>query len=85
MENFSKKEQEWLEKILGKVAAEADHLANEDPDKFLNQISLGSKNENKKNKELKVARTSEELNLQTDGNELKKSTLQKLIDRFNRK
>ena len=85
LENFSKKEQEWLEKILEKVAAEADHLANEDPDKFLNQISLGSKNENKKNKELKVAITSEEPNLKTDGNELQKSALQKLIDRFNRK
>jgi PTH1 family peptidyl-tRNA hydrolase len=85
LENFSKKEQEWLEKILGKVAAEADHLANDDPDKFLNQISLGSKNENKKNKGLKVAITSEEPNLQTDGNEMQKSTLQKLIDRFNRK
>ena len=88
LENFSKKEQEWLERILGKVAAAADHLANDDPDKFLNQISLGPKNENKKdrkNKEPKVATPSEEPNFQIDGNGTQKSSLQKLIDKFSRK
>ena len=73
---------------MGKVAAAADHLANDDPDKFLNQISLGPKNENKKDrksKELKVTTPSEEPNFRIDGNGTQKSSLQKLIEKFSRK
>ena len=88
MENFSKKEQQWLEKLLKNIAAEATHLANDSSEKFINQISLGSKNENKKDeksKELKVASPSEKTNFQTDENKMQKSTLQKLMDKFSRK
>ncbi len=82
MENFSKKEQLWLEKLLKKIADEATHLANDASEKFINQISIGSKNENKKDKkskELKVANPSEKTNFQTDANKMQKSTLQKLL------
>ena len=88
LENFSKKEQQWLEKLLKNIAAEATHLANDASEKFINQISLGSKNENKKDKkskELKVAYPSEKTNFQTDENKMQKSTLQKLMDKFSRK
>ena len=88
LENFSKKEQQWLEKLLKKIADEATHLANDASEKFINQISLGSKNENKKdkkNKELKVATPSEKTSFQTDENKMQKSTLQKLMDKFSRK
>ena len=88
MENFSKKEQQWLEKLLEKIAAEAAHLANDASEKFINQISLSPKNENKKDrqiKELKVATPSEETNLQANAGQMQKSTLQKLIDKFSRK
>ena len=73
---------------MNKIAAEAAHLANEASEKFINEISLGSKNENKKDKkseELKVANPSEKTNFQTDENEMQKSTLQKLMDKFSRK
>ena len=88
LENFSKKEQQWLEKLLEKIAAGAFLLANDASEKFINQISLSPKNENKKDvqiKELKVATPSEETNLQAKAGEMQKSTLQKLIDKFSRK
>ena len=73
---------------MEKIAAEAAHLANDASEKFINQISLSPKNENKKDrqiKELKVATPSEETNLQAKANQMQKSTLQKLIDKFSRK
>ena len=88
LENFSKKEQQWLEKLLKKIADEATLLANGASEKFINQISIGSKNENKKDKkskELKVANPSKKTNFQTDENKVQKSTLQKLMDKFSRK
>ena len=88
LENFSKKEQQWLEKLLKKIAAEATHLANDASEKFIKQISLGSKNENKKDKkskELKVANPREKTNFQTNENKMQRSTLQKLMYKFSRK
>jgi len=88
LENFSKKEQQWLEKLLKKIAAEAAHLANDDSEKFISKISLNSKNDNKKDKqnnELKVATPSEKTSSQTDEKKMQKSTLQKLMDKFSRK
>ncbi len=88
LENFSKKEQQWLEKLLEKIAAEAAHLANEDSEKFINQISLSPENEKKKDKqikELKVATPSEKPRLQVGPGEVQKSTLEKLIAKFSRK
>ena len=89
LENFSKKEQQWLDKLLKKIGDEATHLANNASEKFINQISLGpTKIENKKDKhseELKVVTPSEKTNLQTGMDEIQKSTLQKLMDKFGRK
>ena len=88
LENFSKKEQQWLEKLLKKIADEAAHLANDDSEKFINKISLNSRNENKKgkqNNELKVATPSEKTISQTEVKKMQKSTLQKLMDKFGRK
>ena len=88
LENFSKKEQQWLKKLLNKIAVEAAHLANEASEKFINQISLSPENEKRKDKqikELKVVTPSETTNLQIDAGEMQKSTLQKLIDKFSRK
>ena len=88
LENFSKKEQQWLEKLLKKIAAEAAHLANDDSEKFISKTSLNSKNDNKKDKqnnELKVATPSEKTSSQTDEKKMQKSTLQKLMDKFSRK
>ena len=88
LENFSKKEQQWLEKLLKKIADEATHLANDASEKFISKISLNSKNENKKekqNNELKVTTISEKTNSQTDEKKMQKSTLQKLMDKFSRK
>ena len=85
---MSKKEQQWLEMLLEKIAVEATHLANDASEKFINQISLGSKNPNKKDKEieeLKVATPSEKTNFQAEESEMQKSTLQKLMDKFSRK
>ncbi|MDC3129475.1 aminoacyl-tRNA hydrolase, partial [Paracoccaceae bacterium] len=90
LENFSKKEQQWLEKLLKKIADEAAHLANDASEKFINKISLNSKNENKKgkqnkdkqNNELKVATPSEKTRSQTEVKKMQKSTLQKLMDKF---
>ena len=73
LENFSKKEQQWLEKLLKNIAAEATHLANDENKK------------DKKSKELKVANPFEKTNFQTDENKVQKSTLQKLMDKFSRK
>ena len=88
LENFSKKEQQWLQKLLKKIAAEAGHLANDASEKFISKISLKSKNDNKKDKqnnELKVATPSEKTKSQTDEMKMEKSTLQKLMDKFSRK
>ena len=90
LENFSKKEQHWLEKLLKKIAVEANRLANDDPEDFINQISLGSQNKDKnktdkQSKDLKVATLSEKTSFQSDGGEMQKSTLQKLMDKFSRK
>ena len=90
LENFSKKEQQWLEKLLKKIAVEANRLANDDPEDFINQISLGSQNKDKnkkdkQSKDLKVATLSEKTSFQADGEEMQKSTLQKLMDKFSRK
>ena len=90
LENFSKKEQQWLEKLLKKIAVEANRLANDDPEDFINQISLGSQNKDKnkkdkQSKDLKVATISEKTSFRADGGEIRKSTLQKLIDKFSRK
>ena len=88
MENFSKKEQQWLEKLLAKIAAEATLLANDASEKFINKISLSPKIENKQIKQikgLKVATPSEKTNLRADAGLTQKSTLQKLIDKFSRK
>ena len=88
LENFSKEEQQWLEKLLNKIAVEAAHLANEDSEKFINQISLSPKNEKKKDKKtkyLKVATPSEKPNLLIGAGEAQKSTLAKLIAKFSRK
>ena len=90
LENFSKKEQQWLEKLLKKIAVEAYHLANDDPEDFINQISLGSQNKDKnkkdkQSKDLKVATLSEKTSFRADGGEMQKSTLQKLMDKFSRK
>ena len=88
LENFSKKEQQWLQKLLKKIAAEAGHLANDASEKFISKISLNSKNENKKekqNNELKVTTISEKTNSQTDEKKMQESTLQKLMDKFSRK
>ena len=90
LENFSKKEQQWLEKLLKKIAVEANRLANDDPEDFINQISLcfQNKDKNKKDKQskdLKVATLSEKTSFQADGGEMQKSTLQKLMDKFSRK
>ena len=88
LENFSKEEQQWLEKLLNKIAVEASHLANEDSEKFINQISLSPKNEKKKDKktkELKVATRSEKPSLPVGAGEAQKSTLEKLIAKFSRK
>ena len=77
-----------VEKLLNKIAVEAAHLANEASEKFINQISLSPKNENKKDrqiKELKVATPSEETNLQAEAGQMQKTNLQKLIDKFSRK
>ena len=73
---------------MKKIADEAAHLANDASEKFINQISLGFKNENKKenqSKELKVATPSEKTNFQADESEMQKSNLQKLMDMFSRK
>ena len=73
---------------MNKIAVEASHLANEDSEKFINQISLSPKNENKKDrqiKELKVATPSEETNLHAEAGQMQKTNLQKLIDKFSRK
>ena len=89
LENFSKKEQQWLDKLLKKIGDEATHLANNASEKFINQISLRPKKiENKKDKhseELKVVTPSEKTNLQPEIDEMQKSTLQKLMDKFGRK
>ena len=88
LENFSKKEQQWLEELLRKIADEATYLVNEDSEKFINQISLGSKNENKKDKkskELKVVTPPGKTKFQRDKDEMQRSTLQKLMDKFSRK
>jgi len=88
LENFSKKEQQWLEKLLKKIADEAAHLANDASEKFISKISLNYKNENKKDKkskELKVVTPSEKTKFQADEGEMQKSTLQKLMDKFSRK
>ena len=90
LENFSKKEQQWLEKLLKKIAVEANRLANDDPEDFINQISLGSQNKDKnkkdkQSKDLKVATLSEKTSFQAGGGEMQKSTLQKLMDKFSRK
>ena len=88
LENFSKKEQQWLEKLLKKIAAEAAYLANDASNKFISEISMGSKNENKKdkqNKELKDATPPEKTNFDAEEGKLQKSTLQNLIDKFSRK
>ena len=39
LQDFSKKEQEWLEMLLKRIATEAIHLASESSEKFINQIS----------------------------------------------
>ena len=88
LENFSKKEQQWLEKLLKKIAAEAAHLTNDASEKFISKISLNSKNEDnkdKQNNELKVATPSEKTMSRTDEKKMEKSTLQKLMDKFSRK
>jgi len=89
LENFSKKEQQWLDKLLKKIGDEATYLANNASEKFINQISLRPKKiENKKDKhseELKVVTPSEKTNLQPEIDEMQKSTLQKLMDKFGRK
>ena len=88
LENFSKKEQQWLQKLLKKIAAEAGHLANDASEKFISKISLNSKNENKKDKQnnqLKVATPSEKTSFQAEESEMQKSNLQKLMDMFSRK
>ena len=73
---------------MNKIAVEASHLANEDSEKFINQISLSPKNEKKKDKktkELKVATRSEKPSLPVGAGEAQKSTLEKLIAKFSRK
>ena len=73
---------------MEKIAAEAAHLANDASEKFINQISLSPKNENKKDrqiKELKVATPSEKPSLRKGAGEAQKSTLEKLIAKFSRK
>lgn len=90
LQDFSKKEQEWLEMLLEKIAAEAIHLANESSEKFINQISFGSKNGNDKDKDRqnnkpKVANLSEKTNFSSGGIDEQKSTLQKLMEKFSRK
>ena len=88
LENFSKKEQQWLEKLLKKIAGEAAHLANDASEKFISKISLNPKNEDKKDKQnnkLKIATPSEKTRSPTDKKKMQKSTLQKLMDKFSRK
>ena len=88
LQDFSKKEQEWLEMLLKRIAKEAIHLANESTEKFINRISLGSKNGNNKDKQknkTKVATISEKTKLLSNGIEEQKSTLQKLMEKFSRK
>ena len=88
LQDFSKKEQEWLEMLLKRIATEAIHLASKSSEKFINQISLGSKNGNNKDKQTnktKVATISEKTKVFSDGIEEQKSTLQKLMEKFSRK
>jgi PTH1 family peptidyl-tRNA hydrolase len=88
LQDFSKKEQEWLEMLLKRIATEAIHLASESSEKFINQISLGSKNGDNKDKQTnktKVAPISEKTEVFSDGIEEQKSTLQKLMEKFSRK
>ena len=88
LQDFSKKEQEWLEMLLKKIATEAIHLASESSEKFISQISLGSKNGNNKDKQTnktKVATISEKTKVFSDGIEEQKPTLQKLMEKFSRK
>ena len=63
-------------------------MANNKPDKFINQIALeiGNKKvaEDKSN-EIKVEKTSIKNNLNKVTDEEQKSTLKKLLDKFNRK
>jgi hypothetical protein len=63
-------------------------LANNKPDKFINQIALGIENkkvEENKSNEIKVEKTSIKNNLNKGIDEKQTSTLKKLLDKFNRK
>ncbi len=64
------------------------HLVNNKPDKFINQIAstLGNKKgAGEKSNEIKVEKTSIKNNFNQDTKDEQKSTLQKLLDKFNRK
>jgi len=88
LQDFSKKEQEWLEMLLKKIATEAIYLANESSEKFINQISLLSEHRNNRDKQKnkpKVAALSVKTKSFPDEIEEQKSTLQKLMEKFVRK
>ena len=88
LNNFSNKDQQWLRELLAKISESCIHLANNKPDKFINQIALGIENkkvEENKSNEIKVEKTSIKNNFNQETKDEQKSTLQKLLDKFNRK
>ena len=88
LNNFSNEDQKWLRELLAKISESCIHLANNKPDKFINQIAstLGNKKgAGEKSNEIKVEKTSIKNNFNQETKYEQKSTLQKLLDKFNRK
>ena len=82
------KTQQWLRELLAKISESCIQLANNKPDKFINHIAsvIGNhKGENEKSNEIKVEKTSIKNNFYQGIKDEQKSTLQKLLDKFNRK
>ena len=64
------------------------NLANNKPDTFINQIASALENKKgagEKSNEIKVEKTSIKNNFNQETKDEQKSTLQKLLDKFNRK
>ena len=88
LNNFSNEDQKWLRELLAEISENCINLANNKPDKFINQIALGIGNKKiseDNSNEIKVEKTSIKNNLTKGIDEEQKSTLKKLLDKFNRK
>ena len=88
LNNFSNEDQQWLRELLAKISESCIQLANNKPDKFINQIASAignNKGADGKSNEIKVEKTSIKNNINQEVNDEQKSTLQKLLDKFNRK